>query len=141
MTEPESKSGGESPTGKQKLILPVIEEILVTGKTGVETGKVIISKHVTEETVSVDAGVTHANVSVERKLINQYVETAPPAVRQEGEVTIISVIKEVLVVEKKLMLVEELHVTRQSSHYENIVSHTLRKEQVTVSRDVPGTDI
>lgn len=40
---------------EEKRILPVIEEVLVTGKTTVETGKVVISKQVTEETVSVDA--------------------------------------------------------------------------------------
>ncbi|MCF0074174.1 YsnF/AvaK domain-containing protein [Dyadobacter sp. CY261] len=126
---------------QEKLVLPVIHENLVVEKVSVETGKLIVSKQVTEETVSVDAGVTYEQVVVERKAINQYVDSAPPAVRHEGEVTIVSVIKEVLVVEKRLMLVEEVHITKRLHHHENIVSQTLRKEEVTITKAASGTDI
>jgi len=74
---------------------------------------------------------------VERKEINRYVDTAPPAIRQEGDVTIISVMKEVLVVEKRLMLVEEVHITKQQQQTPQHFSETLRKEQISVSRNHP----
>jgi stress response protein YsnF len=50
-------------------------------------------------------------VTVSRVPINRYVE-APPQVRTEGDVTIIPVLEEVLIVEKKLLLREEIHLQR-----------------------------
>lgn len=141
MSDPDLNTPDHEAPVPDKHVIPVMQEFLVADKKTIETGKVLISKHVAEETVSVDAGVTHEQVVVERKPINQYVDSAPPAVRQEGDVTIISVLKEVLVVEKRLMLVEEVHITKQVNHYENIVTESLRKEEVRVSRESSGTDI
>jgi uncharacterized protein (TIGR02271 family) len=121
--------------------IPVIEERLLTGTRRIDTGAVRIEKHVTREEVSVDAATSSEEVVVERKEINQYVDVAPPAVRQEGDMTIISVVKEVLVVEKRLMLVEELHITKRLQNDVQTISEVLRKEEVTVTRTTPGMDI
>ncbi|QRR03263.1 YsnF/AvaK domain-containing protein [Dyadobacter sandarakinus] len=125
----------------ESLKLPVIEEKLVVGSQLVETGKVTITKEVVEEEVSVNGLISSEEVLVERREINQYVEYAPEPIRQEGNVTIISVVKEVLVVEKKLMLVEELHITKRETQEEKTFSQTLKKEIINVSRENPGTDI
>jgi uncharacterized protein (TIGR02271 family) len=77
---------------------------------------------------------------VERIPINQYVDSAPQATRQEGDVTIISVVKEVLVVEKRLMLVEEIRLTRQKTQENKEFTATLRKEEISVERTVSGTE-
>ncbi|WP_051664122.1 YsnF/AvaK domain-containing protein [Dyadobacter crusticola] len=123
---------------EQSQIIPVIAEKLVVTTERVETGSVLVSKKVVEEEVQIDRTIESDQVVVERKEINRYVETAPPAVRQEGDVTIISVMKEVLVVEKRLMLVEEVHITRQQEKTPQRFSETLRREEVSVSRNHPG---
>jgi uncharacterized protein (TIGR02271 family) len=125
----------------EPLVIPVIQETMQVGTRIVETGKVHISKKVTEETAVENFLETSEQITVERKQINQYVETAPPASRQEGDVTIISVVKEVLFVEKRLMLVEELHVTKHKVQENKKVTATLRKEEVTVERKSTGTEI
>jgi uncharacterized protein (TIGR02271 family) len=125
----------------EPLVIPVIQETMQVGTRIVETGKVHISKKVTEETAVENFLETSEQITVERKQINQYVETAPPASRQEGDVTIISVVKEVLFVEKRLMLVEELHVTKHKVQENRKVTATLRKEEVTVERKSTGTEI
>ena len=51
-------------------------------------------------------------VEVERVAIDRWVDQMAE-VREEGEVTIIPVHAEVLVVEKRLKLVEEIHVRRR----------------------------
>jgi len=71
---------------------------------------------------------------MERKPINQYVDTAPAASRYEGDTLIIPVLKEVLVVEKKLMLVEELHIRKRNTEQIITGSETLRKESVEINR-------
>jgi uncharacterized protein (TIGR02271 family) len=125
----------------QSLVIPVIQETMQVGTRTVETGKIHISKKVTEEIAVENFIETSEQITVERKQINQYVETAPPASRQEGDVTIISVVKEVLFVEKRLMLVEELHVTKRKVQENKEVTATLRKEEVTVERKSTGTEI
>jgi uncharacterized protein (TIGR02271 family) len=115
-------------------VIPVIEEQLHIDKVWQETGRVQVSKTVTEEAVDYALPLQQEEVIMERKPINQYIETAPPASRYEGETLIIPVVKEVLVVEKKLMLVEELHITKRHSEQTVTGTEILRKESVTVTR-------
>jgi len=85
----------------------------------------------------VDVPHFQEEVKVERVPIDQIIESAP-SVRTEGDVTIIPVVEERYVMEKKLILVEELHVRkeRRESHH----PQTLRvlKEEVEVERIPPG---
>jgi len=125
----------------ESITIPVInEELLVSSKT-VETGRVLISKKVFEEESVVNSMVSSEEVIVEKKEINQYVEVAPEAVRQEGNVTIISVVKEVLVIQKRLLLVEELHITKHKKEEPVVISETVRKEEIHILRSVSGTEI
>lgn len=113
--------------------IPVLEERLNIGIRQVETGTVQLHKKVISEEVTHDVLVTQEEVEVERVAINQYVEAAP-ATRYENDVTIIPVVKEVLVVQKKLMLVEELHITKKQVISTTTVKETLRKEEVEINR-------
>ena len=99
-----------------------------------ETGRVTISKKVHSEHQVVDIPVVEEEVDVQRIPFNQYIESTPPAVRYEGEKTIIPILKEVLVVEKKLVLVEEVHITRKQMHSKVSQQETLRQEEVIVNR-------
>jgi uncharacterized protein (TIGR02271 family) len=114
--------------------IPVVVEQLQVGKKVVEKGKINVSKKVVSEDITVDVPVLQEEVTVEKKIFNQYIDTAPPATRQDGDTTIVSVVKEVLVVEKRLMLVEELHITKHRTQTTSPTTETLRKEEVTVSR-------
>jgi uncharacterized protein (TIGR02271 family) len=124
----------------EPLIIPVIHEELQIEIKTVETGKVHIAKKVIEEVSVLNQTQTSEQVMVERIPINQYVDSAPQATRQEGDVTIISVVKEVLVVEKRLMLVEEIRLTRQKTQENKEFTATLRKEEISVERTVSGTE-
>lgn len=118
----------------EKIVIPVVEEQIRIEKQVIETAKVSVSKKVNEYTESIDIPVTNEEVDVNRIEINQYVNEAPPAVRQEGNKTIIPILKEVLVVEKKLLLVEEVHITRKQVKTSTTRQETLRKEEVVISR-------
>lgn len=114
--------------------IPVIEEHLHVSKHDVETGKVIISKKVVETTETVDVSEVHEELEVQRIAINKNIDTAPPAIRYEGDITIISIVKEVLVVEKRLILVEELHITRRQHTVPGEQQVTLRSEEISIER-------
>ena len=65
--------------------------------------------------------------------MSQYVETRP-AIRYEGDLTIIPVVKEAVVIERRLMLVEKIHITKRSITTDNTQRVMLRRKEVTVQR-------
>ncbi|MBC7795597.1 MAG: YsnF/AvaK domain-containing protein [Pyrinomonadaceae bacterium] len=114
-------------------VIPVIEEKAVIEKNWVETGKVRVSKKVSENETLIDEPMFQEQVDVQRIAVNQYVTVTPP-IRYEGETMIIPVMREAVFVEKRLVLVEELHVTKRLIENHNPQSVILRKEEVTVER-------
>ena len=113
--------------------IPITEEQLQVSRQTVETGRVRLAKtvHETDETVTVP--LLHETYTVERIALNQYVDE-PPATRQEGETTIYPVVNEVLVVQKRLVLIEEIRVTRLQAQVEDTQTMPLRREEITVER-------
>lgn len=118
------------------VVLPVIEERAVINRELVESGRVRLTKQVHETDELVRVPLQHDEVRVERVAVNQYLPVgAPtPATRYEGEVMIIPVLREVAVVEKRLLLVEELRVTRQHITTEHVEPLHLRREEISVER-------
>jgi len=77
--------------------------------------------------------VRREHVEVTRVSINREVAEAPP-VRTEGDVTIVPIVEERLVVEKRLFLVEELHLTKTASAQAVELPATLRRMRAEVER-------
>ncbi len=120
--------------------IPVVQERATISKKIVASGKVRISKKVKQEDVLVDVPVEHDEMEVKRIPINRYVKTPPAAMRYEGDTLVISVLKEVVVTEKRLMLVEELRITKRKIKETVQEKVTLRKEQVSVKRISPDSE-
>ena len=119
-------------SNQEKIVIPVIEEHIQVGTKIVETGKVNISKKVLTESYTADIPVSKEEVIVEKKTINQYIDGEAPGMRLDGDTTIIPIVKEVIV--KRLLLVEEIHITKRRTEQIIPVSEVLRKEEVTVTR-------
>jgi uncharacterized protein (TIGR02271 family) len=113
--------------------IPVIEEQAHFEKKVIETGKVHISKVVYEDVDNYAIPTAEEQVSVERIPKNVIVDVAP-GVRYEGDVMIIPVLKEVAVVEKKIMLVEEIRVTKTKTEKTENREIALKREEVKVER-------
>lgn len=117
----------------ESLVLPVIVEQASVQKQIHITGRVRIRKTVQEREEVVDEPLLQQTVQVERVPINRIVEGEIP-VRYEGDTMILSVLEEVLVVEKRLMLKEELHITQRRTEVHQPQQITLRSEDITVER-------
>ena len=96
-----------------------------------------VVKRVVERQETVDQPLLREEVTVEHVPINQVVEQAAP-VRYEGDTTIIPLYEEVLVFEKRLMLVEEVRVTRRQTERRDPQTVTLRREEVVIERNNSG---
>lgn len=118
---------------QQNEVIPVIEEKINVDVKNVETGKVRISKQVHEEEVTVDVPFIHDEVDVKHVAKNISVEKAPE-VRHEGDTMIIPVLKEEVIVQKRLVLVEELHITKRKVEEHHPQQITLKKEDVKIDR-------
>jgi uncharacterized protein (TIGR02271 family) len=118
---------------ERPLVLPVIQEALDVQTRTVETGRVRITKVIHEREELVDEPLVQEKVTIERVPVNRVVE-GPIPVRSEGDTMIVSVLEEVLVVETRLLLAEELRITRRRTETHRPVTVTVRREDVTVER-------
>jgi uncharacterized protein (TIGR02271 family) len=105
-------SGARPFDERESMRLPVIEERLQVGVRKDETGRVRAVKTVHEEDLIVSGPVFSQDVHVERVPLNQYVDKAPQ-VRHEGDTMIIPVVKEEVIVQTRLVLVEEVRITQR----------------------------
>ena len=113
--------------------IPVFEETLRVDKTVNETDRVFIKTSILERTEVADLELRSGQATIERVPIDRVVDVAP-AIRHEGDTIIVPVVEEIMVVEKRLLLKEEIHIRRQE-----IVQHIrqpvrLRSEEVSVER-------
>ena len=117
----------------EEAVIPVVEEKISVSKRERETGRVVVhvTPHLRDETVDVPLAEEH--VSIERVPRNEFV-SGPVSVRQEGDVTVVPVLEEVLVVEKRLMLREEIRITRRRETRRHVEHVTLRTEEARVLR-------
>ena len=127
--------GGDAaaPPGKETVVLPVIAEKLDVQKQRVESGGVRIKKIVHEREEIVDEPLIREEVQVKRVPVNRVVD-APIPIRHVGNTMVISLMEEVLVVEKRLMLKEELYITKGEIETHKPQRVILRSEEATIER-------
>jgi stress response protein YsnF len=114
--------------------VPLVEEIATVDKRQIVTGHVRVQTVTDTVEEFAHADLKREAVEVTRVPIDKVVETAPE-IRTEGDVTIVPVLEEVLVVEKRLVLKEELHIRRRVETEAVDVPVTLRKQRAVVERD------
>ena len=113
--------------------IEVVEEEAVVNKREVETGRVRVSKTVNQREEIIDVPTITEEVEVVRVPINRPIDAAPQ-IRTEGDTTIIPVVAEEIVVQKRLVLREEIHLKLRRTQSHNPQSVTLRSEDVKVDR-------
>jgi uncharacterized protein (TIGR02271 family) len=127
-----NQSPSTAETVNTNTVIPVVHETIEVGKKTVETGRFNVVKQVTEESYTANIPLNKEEIIIEKKAINQYVDDNPPGIRLDGDTTIIPVIREVIV--KRLLLVEEIHITKRTTQHTASVNETLRKEEVVINR-------
>ncbi|TGD79065.1 YsnF/AvaK domain-containing protein [Hymenobacter wooponensis] len=124
-----------TPISGQPLVIPVIEEQAIINREVVESGRVRLTKTVHEREELLELPLKQEEVQVERVPINQYVADGapPPGLRYDGDVTIIPVLREVVVT--RLLVVEEIRVTKRTVNTTHKQPITLLHEEVQVVRE------
>ena len=112
----------------------LVEEQAVIRKHDVSTGRVLVKTKTETVDQNLDVELGQDSVEVVRVPKNEPVVGTPPQIRTEGEVTIVPILEEVVVVEKRLVLKEELHVYRRRDVERLNVPITLKRQTVDVVR-------
>ena len=113
--------------------IPIIEEDAQIVKRRADTERVSVRTVTHEDEVFVRDALRQEHVEVTRVPIDREIAEAP-VTRTEGDLMIVPVLEERLVVEKRLILVEELHLRRITSTQDVELPTTLRRMSVEVER-------
>jgi len=119
---------------REELHLPLVEEQVSVGKREVETDRVRVRTVVDTQDMLVEDTLRVGRVEVKRVAVDREVAEAPPT-RRAGHTLIIPVVEERLVTEKRLFVVEEVHITGSSVEEPVSVPVTLRRTRAVIQRD------
>jgi uncharacterized protein (TIGR02271 family) len=125
--------GGNGGSPANPVVVPVIEEHLVADKRPVVKGRVRVRKKTEERHETVDMLLKREHVEIRRVSIDRDIDDFVP-VRHEGDTTIIPVFEEVLVVEKRLRLKEEIHIIHRRETERHVEEVTLKSERAEIER-------
>lgn len=117
----------------EETVIPVVAEEAYIEKRLVERNRTRVTKQVHSEEETINTPLRQERVQVERVPVERIIDS-PVTSRYEGDTLIIPVMEEVLIIEKKLLLKEEVRVTKYVGETEHQETVTLRKEAVTVER-------
>lgn len=124
------------------LTVPLHAEEVAVSRRQVAGDTVRVSAVTREKERLLDETLTHERVEVERIPIGLPIDVVPP-VREEGDTTIFSVVEEIVVIERRLILKEEVRIRRLRTtehHRETVMvleqnAVITRTEAVAVSQD------
>jgi uncharacterized protein (TIGR02271 family) len=116
------------------ITVPVHEERLRVETQEIDTGRgVRIHKHVAERPETVRQELWHEQIDVERVAVNSIVAELPQ-VRHEDDTMIVPVVEEVLVVEKRYRIKEEVRIRRRREAEVHEATLPLKSEELTIER-------
>jgi stress response protein YsnF len=111
--------------------IQIVEETASVEKQRVVTGRIRVTTSSTTVEDLAEATLDGVRVEVARERMDQEI-TSVPETRVEGDTTIIPVVEEIVVVEKRLVLVEEIRIRKIATTEEVAVPVKLRKQTATV---------
>lgn len=133
MSSKTKQTDESDPVEVTSAVIPIVEEQATVHKRKTLAEGVRVRTVVHEDEEVIDEPLADESVEVERVLLDRWVD-GPVPVRQEGDTTIITLVEEVVVVEKRLRAREEVRITRRHSTRHEPQTVTLRREEAVIER-------
>jgi uncharacterized protein (TIGR02271 family) len=112
---PKAAHGAGAPRhGVDPEVLQLFGEEVTVERETVETGRVRIATVTHTRDHLIDELLARTNVEVRRVPIGRVIDAIPP-VKNDADVTVIPIVEETLVVERRLVLKEEVHIQRRKT--------------------------
>jgi uncharacterized protein (TIGR02271 family) len=123
----------DSAPSDEKLVIPLHAETVEMSRHRVATNDVTVARLTSQHEETIDVLLNDQQVTVEYVDINEFVGEIPQ-IRDVGNTVIVPIFEEVLVVERRIRLKQEVRIHRQVNvrhHHETV---PVRTQQVVVSR-------
>jgi uncharacterized protein (TIGR02271 family) len=133
----QSEPSATDPVEDPKLTL-FAEELSVAKET-VETGRLRVSKHTRTREAFVNESLLSEQAEVETIPVGRQIFEMP-TVRHEGDTIIIPIVEEVLHTERRLILKEEVKITRRKRTEQFYDRVTLRYQEAVITRVQSATE-
>jgi len=121
-------------TDPQEVVVPLYEEQASVAKRRIVTGRVQVSRVTNEHEQLIEETLAREQVEIERTPIGKPVQVLP-SIREEGDTIIVPIVEEVLIVERRLILKEEVRVRRVRSNQAHRERVRLRRQEAVITRD------
>jgi uncharacterized protein (TIGR02271 family) len=127
-----SASTGVAREGLDPDVLQLFAEDASVDRRTVETGRVRIAKVTHTRDHLIDELLARTSVEVKRVPIGRVIDAIPP-VKDDADLTVIPIVEETLVVERRLVLKEEVHIQRRKTteRYQETVQLRHQTAEVT----------
>lgn len=120
-------------------VIRLAEEDITVSKRSGDVGGVQVSRVTRTYRKPIEEILRQEKVEVERVALDQPVDDVPP-VRQEGDVIIVPVVEEIISVERRLVLKEEVRIRKVETTEKYQDEVTLHKQEAVVTRlDAEGS--
>ena len=123
----------EPESSHEETVIPVVEEELQAEAVPVKTGSVRVEKEIEKRIRTIQAALIHEEVEVRRVPLNRVVHEIP-AVRKKGDTVIVPVVEEEIVVTKRLVLKEEVHLIKRRTKDRFKKNVELDRERAVIHR-------
>jgi uncharacterized protein (TIGR02271 family) len=127
------KTAGEKTQDTEQTVIPLQAEEVSVSKKRVVTGQVRVATVTRQHEQLVEELLERNHVEVERTAVNREVDEAP-TVREDGDTLIIPIVEEVVVVQRRLVLKEEIRISRKREtqpYQERVV---VRRQEAVITR-------
>jgi len=114
--------------------IPLVNEEIAVDKKQVDTGVVRVRKTIHEHEETINQPLHQTTASVERVTINRIIDH-PVETHYDGDVLIVPILEEILVVQKRWMLKEELRISKRMTKTRHIQQVALRSEEAIIERE------
>jgi uncharacterized protein (TIGR02271 family) len=120
--------------------VPLLEEQVEFGTRVVDLGEIRVHKTVEAREEVRRGPLAREDVQIERVRVNRPVD-APEQRREEGDWLVIPIMEEVFVVQKQLMVTEEIRIRKHLVTEEGEVRETIRRERASIEDTRPADAI
>jgi len=122
------------------VIIPLAAEQAEISKRTVPIARVVVRTATEQRDEVVEVSLASERVEITRVPVDRIVDSAPP-IREQGDVTIIPVLEEIVVVERRLRVKEEIHMRRVRTTERHQETVTLRSQTAEIARTPADPDV
>ena len=125
-----------APPEVPRIVVPLHDELAEVSRRNIVTGSVKVETVTRTRNERIEESLASEHAEIERVEMRQLVD-AMPDIRTEGDTIIIPVVEEVLVVERRLFLKEEVRIRRMRRTELHAATVALREQEAVITRVGP----